>query len=138
MDFIFGSSTAYFEACEIFCKQNGYVTAASTPEEQPFGYVFQNCRITGENPDSFYLGRPWRPYAHVAFLGCELGNVIKPAGWNNWGRESNEETAKYVEYNNFGDGSASSRRVPWSQQLSDEQSESYSKKNVLNDDFFED
>ena len=138
VDFIFGSSTAYFEACEIFCKQNGYVTAASTPEEQPFGYVFQNCRITGENPDSFYLGRPWRPYAHVAFLGCELGNVIKPAGWNNWGRESNEETAKYVEYNNFGDGSANAQRARWSRQLSGEQSELYSKKNVLNDDFFED
>lgn len=138
VDFIFGSSTAYFEACEIFCKQNGYVTAASTPEEQPFGYVFQNCRITGENPDSFYLGRPWRPYAHVAFLGCELSNVIKPAGWNNWGRESNEETAKYVEYNNFGDGSANAQRARWSRQLSGEQSELYSKKNVLNDDFFED
>lgn len=47
VDFIFGWSTAYFEDCEIFCKQNGYITAASTPEDQEYGYVFYRCKIHG-------------------------------------------------------------------------------------------
>ena len=40
VDFIFGWSTAVFEDCEIFCKSKGYVTAASTTEETPYGFVF--------------------------------------------------------------------------------------------------
>ena len=42
-DFIFGPSTAWFERCHIFCKANSYITAASTPKEQMYGYIFNNC-----------------------------------------------------------------------------------------------
>ena len=45
-DFIFGPSTAWFEDCDIFCKANSYITAASTPQDVPYGYIFNNCRIT--------------------------------------------------------------------------------------------
>jgi pectinesterase len=70
VDFIFGWSTAVFENCEIFCKgDGGYVTAASTLEETAYGFVFINCRITGNAPEnSFYLGRPWCPYAQTVFI----------------------------------------------------------------------
>ena len=41
VDFIFGSSTAVFNRCEIRAKRSdGYLTAASTPEGIPYGYVF--------------------------------------------------------------------------------------------------
>ena len=36
-DFIFGPSIAWFEGCTIESLVNSYVTAASTPKEQPFG-----------------------------------------------------------------------------------------------------
>src|SRR6185295_17406111 len=51
VDLIFGSATVYFERCHIHCLRNGYITAASTPADQPFGYVFANCKITGETPE---------------------------------------------------------------------------------------
>ena len=48
VDFIFGAATAWFEKCQIHCLRNGYITAASTPADQPFGFVFSHCNITGE------------------------------------------------------------------------------------------
>jgi pectin methylesterase-like acyl-CoA thioesterase/acetyl esterase/lipase len=137
VDFIFGASTAYFEECEIVCKGNGYVTAASTPKEAPFGYVFYKCTVSGERTDSFYLGRPWRPYAHVAFIECELSHIIKPEGWNNWNNKENESTARFVEYGNRGKGAATDARVKWSHQLTETEALNYSKEKVLTSDFWE-
>src|ERR1035441_9243292 len=51
-DFIFGAATAWFEKCHIQCLGNGYITAASTPVDQPFGFVFSNCKITGDPPEA--------------------------------------------------------------------------------------
>ena len=117
-DFIFGPSVAWFENCDIHDKSNSYVTAASTPAGQKYGYVFNNCRITcEEGVDKCYLGRPWRPYAYTLFMNCELGKHIRPEGWHNWGNESNEKTARYLEYNNRGEGSNTSKRCAWSKQL---------------------
>ena len=45
-DFIFGGATAWFEDCDIHCLKSSYITAAATPDFQPFGFVFHNCRIT--------------------------------------------------------------------------------------------
>ncbi|HYM93779.1 MAG TPA: pectinesterase family protein, partial [Chitinophagaceae bacterium] len=39
-DFIFGSATAWFERCHIHSKKNSHVTAASTPKDHLYGYVF--------------------------------------------------------------------------------------------------
>jgi len=69
-DFIFGAGTAWFEQCKINCLRNGYITAASTPADQPFGFVFSNCKITSEPGVKTYLGRPWRIYASAIFLNC--------------------------------------------------------------------
>ena len=44
-DFIFGPSTALFEDCIIHSKRNSYVTAASTPKEAKYGYVFKHCKL---------------------------------------------------------------------------------------------
>ena len=118
-DFIFGPSTAWFEGCVIKSKANSYVTAASTPRDIAYGYVFNHCRlIADEGVDKVYLGRPWRPYAYTVFMNCELGKHICPAGWHNWGNEANEQTARYLEYNNSGEGAATNGRAPWSRQLS--------------------
>ena len=71
-DFIFGPSTALFEDCIIHSKRNSYVTAASTPKEAKYGYVFKHCKLTAEpGVDKVYLGRPWRPYAYTLFIECE-------------------------------------------------------------------
>ena len=123
-DFIFGPSTALFENCIIHSKRNSYVTAASTPKEAKYGYVFKHCKLTAEpGVDKVYLGRPWRPYAYTLFIECEWGKHIVSAGWHNWGKQSNEETARYMEYKNTGEGANASERVAWSKQLTKKEAE---------------
>ena len=117
-DFIFGPSTAWFENCEIHSRINSYITAASTPQDIEYGYVFNRCRLTAdEGVDKVYLGRPWRPYAYTLFMNCQMGGHIRPEGWHNWGKTDNEQTARYLEYNNTGAGAATDGRAPWSRQL---------------------
>lgn len=118
-DFIFGASTAWFEGCTILGKVNSYLTAASTPQNRAFGFVFNKCTIeTADSVKAVYLGRPWRAYAHTLFMNCTLNGRIKPEGWNNWGKKENEATARYAEYKNVGAGSDIAKRVAWSKQLS--------------------
>ncbi len=118
VDFIFGWSTAVFNRCHIHSKTKGYVTAPSTDQGQKYGYVFYDCRLTAdEGVTDVYLSRPWRPYAQAVFVRCDLGGHILPAGWNNWGKESNEKTAFYAEYQSRGAGANPQARAPFSHQL---------------------
>ncbi len=133
-DFIFGAATALFDNCDIFCKHGGlYISAASTLDTTKYGYVFLHCKITGSAPDnSFALGRPWRPYAKVVYLYCDLGKVILPKGWDNWKNPDNEKTAYYAEYKNTGEGYRPADRVAWSHQLTDDEAKIYTKELILN------
>lgn len=134
VDFIFGWSTAVFDSCQLFCKAAGYVTAASTEESTRIGFVFRNCRVSGTAPEhSVYLGRPWRPFAKVVFIGCELGSVIRPEGWHNWDKVENERTAYFAEYQNFGPGAQSDSRVKWAKMLTKEEAEKYTLNVLLGD-----
>jgi pectinesterase len=132
-DYIFGASTCFFEGCTLFCKKGGaYVTAASTLDTTAYGYVFMNCKITGTAPDNSYeLGRPWRPYAKVVYLHCEIGSMIKPEGWDNWRNPENEKTAYYAEYKNTGPGYKPEQRAAWSHQLTDDEAAKYTPEQVL-------
>ena len=131
-DFIFGPSTAWFEQCHIHSKKNSHVTAASTPQETNYGYVFHDCILTGDTSlHAVSLGRPWRPYASVTYLHCYIDRHILPEGWNNWKNEANEKTARYAEYQSYGPGANPSKRFPWSHQLTDEAAKAVTMKNVL-------
>ena len=121
-DFIFGPSTAWFEGCTIYSKRDSYVTAASTPKDIAFGYVFNHCKlIAAPGITRVCLGRPWRPYGYTLFMNCELGSHIVAKGWHNWGKPTNEQTARYAEYNNTGAGANAKERAPWSRQLTDKE-----------------
>ncbi|MDO4311445.1 MAG: pectinesterase family protein [Prevotella sp.] len=116
-DFIFGPSTAWFENCEIRSRADSYITAASTPQDRPYGYIFSHCRLTADaNVTKVYLGRPWRDYGNTLFINCEMGRHIRPEGWHHWQKER-QKTARYMEYGNSGDGAATDRRAPWTRQL---------------------
>ncbi len=113
-DFLFGPATVVMDDCEIHCKADSYITAASTPADVKWGYVIRHCRVTADKDvKRLYLGRPWRAFASVTWVECELPSCILPAGWHNWGRAENEHTARYAEYANTGDGAASDGRVEW-------------------------
>ncbi len=118
VDFIFGWSLAIFDNCHIHSLSDGYVTAPSTLKEQTYGYIFYDCRLTAsEGVDNVFLSRPWRPYGKTVYIRCELGGHINPAGWDNWGKKSNEKTAYYAEYQSTGEGAAPASRAGFSHQL---------------------
>jgi pectin methylesterase-like acyl-CoA thioesterase len=135
-DFIFGPSTAWFEGCTIHSKINSYITAASTPKDVKYGYVFNNCTLTAaEGVDKVFLGRPWRAYAYTLFMNCDLGKHIVPEGWQNWKDyhdPAQEGTVRYQEYNNRGAGANPQQRVAWSKQLSKKEIKEITIENVLN------
>ena len=130
-DFIFGPSTAWFEHCTIYCKINSYITAASTPQDAEFGYVFNNCTVTmAPEAEKVYLGRPWRDYGYTLFMNCELPAQIRPEGWHHW-EKHREQTARYMEYNNRGPGAATNQRVAWSRQLTKKEAQQITPERVF-------
>ncbi|MDQ0232013.1 pectate lyase [Metabacillus malikii] len=133
VDFIFGPATAVFEDCQIHSKRdNSMLTAASTPQDSEFGYVFLNSKITSDDgTEGVRFGRPWRPYSAVSFINTEMDSSIAPDGWDNWGNESNEKTARYSEYNSSGSGANPKARDPWSVQLTPDEANLYTVQNVL-------
>jgi pectinesterase len=134
-DFIFGPATAVFKDCLIKSKKNSHVTAASTPGESPFGFVFFNSKLIASDTsvNKVSLGRPWQPYSNVTYINCYLDKHIIPEGWNNWKNPSNELTARYAEYKSVGPGANVDTRVKWSRQLTDDEVKKYTIQNVLGD-----
>lgn len=131
-DFIFGPATCWFEKCKIYCKRNSFITAASTPQNIPYGFIFNNCTVSlADSVKAVYLGRPWRPYAMTVFMNCYLPKGIVPASWHNWKNPENEKTARYYECNNSGEGSRTDLRVKWAKQLTKTECEKITIENVL-------
>lgn len=131
-DFIFGPSTAWFENCIILSRTDSYITAASTPQDVEYGYVFNRCKIVAaEGVNKVYLGRPWRPYAHTLFMNCQLGKHILPVGWHNWSNTQNEKTTRYCEYDNHGEGAATKERAAWTRQLTKKEAAKVTLENVF-------
>ena len=116
VDFIYGRGTAVFDRCEIFSsdrgtpENNGYVTAASTSDDNPHGFLFVHSRFTSDAAEkSVYLGRPWHPggdvraLAQVLIRDSWLGAHIKDAPWTDMSGFSWRE-ARFAEFRNRGPG----------------------------------
>lgn len=143
IDFIFGSGTAFFENCRIvseprldsegnLLEDQGYVTAPSTPEGQPYGFVFHNCEFTGSCPEaSVYLGRPWRDYGRCVLIDCKLGAHIHPRGFHDWGKTHAHGTLFFGEYGSVGAG-AKGDRADFVTRLQPEEISAYREENVKN------
>jgi pectinesterase len=130
VDFIFGRATALFDRCHVHSKNGGFVTAAATEATQPFGYVFLDCKLTGDGAKA-YLGRPWRDNAAVAFIRCKIGDHIRPEGWHNWDNPAREQTARFIEIANSGPGANTSRRVKWAKLLDEKEAATFTIATVL-------
>jgi pectinesterase len=131
VDFIFGAATAFFERCQIRCLRNGYITAASTYDYDKYGFVFSNCKISGDPDVKTYLGRPWRDHSAVIYLNTEMSEVVRPEGWQNWNLPAREKTSRYAEFDSTGPGANPKARVAWSRQLSRARAREITAKKVL-------
>lgn len=123
-DFIFGGGIAVFDRSEIHTEpRGGSITAASTPADRAYGFLFVQSRFTGTAPaGSTTLGRPWRAAAQVVVRDSILGAHIRTAQpWtdmsgNTW------QAARFAEYENSGPGSGVNANRP---QLTDPQAAGY-------------
>jgi pectate lyase len=124
VDFIYGRGTAVFDGCTIFSsdrgtpENNGWVTAASTSDTNPYGFLFTHSRFLSDAADkSVHLGRPWHSggdplaLAQVVFRDSYLGPQISDAPYTEmsgfpW------ETARFFEYHNFGPGAGVNENRP--------------------------
>lgn len=146
IDFIFGGATAFFDNCEIFSQDNiteediyfeekhtkGFAAAACTWEGVKYGFVFENCRFTGDcGKETVYIGRPWRQYARTVLINCELGEHIKKEGFHDWDKPEAHTDAYYAEYHSFGKGACESERADWIHILTDSEAKEYDRHKVL-------
>ncbi|WP_185819479.1 pectate lyase [Salibacterium salarium] len=140
VDFIFGGARAVFENSIIHSldrgsdSNNGYITAASTLTEHPYGFLFLNSELTSDAATgTVYLGRPWQPsgntnaVASVVYKNSYLGDHIKENPWTEMGGFQPED-ARFHEYNNEGPGAVENEFRP---QLTEDEASEYTVENVL-------
>src|SRR5829696_1590699 len=137
VDFIFGAGKSVFEDCDIISidrgskTNNGYITAASTPVSQRYGFLFLRSRLKKETPSmaagSVTLGRPWHPFADpdavasVVFIDTWMDDHVGTKGWDRMSSVDSTGTriwyepasARFVEFGSKGPGAVASptRRV---------------------------
>ncbi len=135
VDFMFGRDVVVSDSCIIHENRNkGTLTAASTNATTKFGYIFRNdslvtdtIGIDGNAISSFYLGRPWQDAPRVVFIHSYEPATLNPVGWLAW----NVTPALYAEYNCYGPGSGTSRRVNFSTQLDSTAASEYILANIF-------
>ena len=132
IDFIFGSYRRWFERCTLYMNERGgWYTAANTPETQPYGYVFHQCKLTGTCAEGkAYLGRPWRRFARTVFLDCDMDQCVAPEGFTDWD-DVRIITERYAEYGTTGVRADLSKRNPRQKRLTEEEARSFTVAGVL-------
>jgi pectinesterase len=120
VDFIFGDAKAAFDHCEIHGMAHSVVTITAQsrlrPEEDS-GYLFRDCVVTAEaGAEDILLGRPWRDYSTVAFVGTDFKAPLDQKGWLEWGDRL--KTSDYSEFGSKGQAGDVLQRVAPSRQLS--------------------
>ncbi|MFF0015346.1 pectinesterase family protein [Streptomyces sp. NPDC005374] len=125
VDFIFGGGIAVFDRNEIHQvgSGGGYITAASTPADRAYGYLFYKSNITGPAATKTgSLGRPWRQNAQVLYRESTIGSFVRTAApWSDMSG-SVWTKARFSEYRNTGAGATANSNRP---QLSDSQAADY-------------
>lgn len=162
VDYIFGAGTAFFDRCRIVTRgrgdmtgaRQGYITAPSTLRTNPYGLVFDRCRLEKEGDlkaGVIALGRPWRPGTRFAdgnygnpevvgqsvFLRCWMDDHIdRVAGWDRMAFQAKDGArvwfepgdARFFEYRSEGPGA---KFTPARRQLSDSAAAAFGQARVL-------
>ena len=126
VDFIWGTGAAYFDSCEIkTLGRKGYNVQARNAAAG-YGYVFVDSRLTSDpGITGNWLGRidsNVYPASHIAYINCEMGSHIDPAGWQVTG--GGTSSLRFWEYQSKTPGGAAvnvSQRLSGSRQITSEQ-----------------
>ncbi|KAL8156129.1 hypothetical protein AgCh_001285 [Apium graveolens] len=128
VDFIFGNAAAVFQDCTIYVrkpKPGGGLVVTAQSREHPYyntGITIHKCRLM-RAPElkpfpkyKAFLGRPWRDFARTAYLRSSIGDLVDPAGWMPFAGAppTRSQTVDYGEFQNYGPGASTDRRVKWS------------------------
>jgi len=126
IDFVFGDAPVVFQNCTFLVRkplenQQCTVTAQGRKaRRQPSGIIIQNSTITAHPEfepvkDQFktYLGRPWKEFSRTVIMESFIDDIIEPEGWSPWFGTFGLKTCWYGEYNNYGPGSSTIKRVKW-------------------------
>ncbi|EXB44276.1 putative pectinesterase/pectinesterase inhibitor 25 [Morus notabilis] len=129
VDFIFGNAAALFQNCNILARkpmprQKNAVTAQGrTDPNQNTGISIHNCTVEAApdlaavDPSNAttlsYLGRPWKVYSRTVYMQSYIGDFVTPAGWLEWNGTVGLDTLYYGEFENYGPGADTKRRVQW-------------------------
>ncbi|KAH9656695.1 putative pectinesterase 11 [Citrus sinensis] len=119
-DFISGNANSLFERCLIhsLSTRGGAITAQKrVSSEENTGFTFLDCKISGVG--KAVLGRPWGPYSRVVYALTYMSDVILPQGWNDLNDHAKQKKSYYGEYRCSGPGADRSKRIAWSNSLSD-------------------
>ncbi len=105
VDFIFGSSPALFQGCEIISRAKGVIAAPSTYDGEEIGFIFHDCTFKREScvvDESVSLARPWFPSGSVnrnpmmLLIDCALDGHIKSSLWEDMGTKKPGDREKTV------------------------------------------
>ncbi|VVA99196.1 unnamed protein product [Arabis nemorensis] len=123
VDFIFGDAAVVFQECQIFARRplggvNTIVTQNRDNTNHTSGIVIHNSEVKGDPKARLggvktYLGRPWSLYARTVVMKTQLGELVDPKGWLQWGNMTDISSMYYAEYRNSGPGSGTENRVKW-------------------------
>lgn len=143
-DYIYGGGIGYFQSCEIRSWGGGWITAPSTPKEQKYGFVFNQCKFTyvnnsprpGDDDKPIAIGRPWHNYPKVAILNSEMCEQMHPEGWpTTWNMDyaATSSDLHLYEYNNTGKGADMSGRAKWAgiKRLTTKEAKDYTAEKIL-------
>ncbi|MFD9738710.1 pectinesterase family protein [Umezawaea sp. NPDC059074] len=123
VDFLFGRATAVFDRATITALDrggdpNGYLTAASTRRDNPFGFLIVNSTVLSTaKARTYYLGRPWHPsgdpdaIAQVVVRDTVLPAAVKAAPWTDMSGFSWRD-ARFAEFHNSGPGAGTGTDRP--------------------------
>lgn len=94
VDFICGGGDNFYYQTDLMLENRGgnCITAPSTNSSQKWGYVFQQCTISGvdataatTNSGSYNLGRPWQNEPRCYFLNTTMEVLPTTGGWTSMG-----------------------------------------------------
>ena len=120
VDFIFGQSAqAWFHKVDIRVLPTSFGTITASGRDSSSSsswYVINKSTIAAKSGStvtagSYYLGRPWEPYARVVVQDTSMTAVINSAGWTPWSSSISTANVIFEEYGNTGTGASGTRQI---------------------------